>query len=390
LFPTLFVGIPFLPYGALMLAFTAASTFQFVPAVWMRASEQPGRFVVYGFGSLMVTVVVTLVAVVVAELGLTGALIGQLGGGLFSLAAACWVLWRLPGGGAQRAAVRPALRFSLPLLPHQIGAWALNVSDRWLIGLLIGLPVIAAQAAIGVYSLGYQLANVITLVAVSVQAAWIPLFYRHAESVAGARFYRAVSTVSLAGLATLTALVVSLAPDIVALIAPAGYEEAVPVMQIVAVAGLFYGGYVMSVALVMYRRRTGRLAAITAVAAITNVAINIVLIPRVGIVGAAWATLAAYILYAAGTAWFGRQVYPALPDLGRLAVLGVGGVVIVAVVSYVRLDPSSVESWATHLGLAVVYGLLAVAVCVQPVRILAREVGTMAAEPGAEARSSTR
>ena len=71
----------------------------------------------------------------------------------------------------------------LPLLPHTLAGWLLNVSDRWLLGLLLGLSVTETLGAIGVYSLGYQLGYAVGLAAISFNAAWLPVLYRLAETM---------------------------------------------------------------------------------------------------------------------------------------------------------------------------------------------------------------
>ncbi len=93
-------------------------------------------------------------------------------------ASAVAILWRQRPWRFSRDFARRALDFGLPLLPHSLAGWLLSVSDRWLLGLLLGVAAADALAAVGVYSLGYQLGYAVSLVAISFNAAWLPFLYR--------------------------------------------------------------------------------------------------------------------------------------------------------------------------------------------------------------------
>jgi O-antigen/teichoic acid export membrane protein len=392
-FPTLFVGIAFVPYGLLALAVTAVSTFQFLPTVWMRAAEQPGRFVLLTISAFAATAMAAILLLAVLNTGLLGGLLSQLAAGAVMLVAAAWIVFRLPRGRPSIGALRGALKFGLPLLPHQFGAWVLNVSDRWLIGLLIGLPALGAQAAIGVYALGYQVGNAISLLALSVQAAWTPLLYQHGESTEGPALHREMFTTTTAlffGLATSAAV---LAPEVIEIIAPPSYRAAVDVVRVVAFAAAFYGLYVMLVGVIMLTRRTGFLPIITVCAALTNIATHIILVPRIGILGAAWATFLAFALYAVATYAYARSRFPLAVDLPRVGLLIIAAVVS-ALVGMWLPGVLGVAPLLPHLVVIAGYALLSLALVTPAIRELAaiftRLTPTGAGTESDAIRSSTR
>ncbi|TFG53001.1 MAG: hypothetical protein E4H37_04460, partial [Gemmatimonadales bacterium] len=78
-------------------------------------------------------------------------------------------------------------------------------------------------------------------------------------------------------------------------------------------------------------RATRMQLATVAVAAAVNLGLNVALIPRLGIAGAAWATLAAYTMALVASVWLGRRVL-VLPvpwvGLGRIG-LAVTGMILV-------------------------------------------------------------
>jgi O-antigen/teichoic acid export membrane protein len=78
--------------------------------------------------------------------------------------------------------------------------------------------------------------------------------------------------------------------------------------------------------------RTRPMVGLGLVAVAANMGLNFVLVPRLGYIGAAYATLLSYLVYAVGVGVWGRRIYPWRIDLSRTAgfilvtVLGVGAI----------------------------------------------------------------
>lgn len=65
-----------------------------------------------------------------------------------------------------------ALRYSLPLVPHQVAGWVIAMVDRFIIASYLGV----AQA--GVYSLSFQISQATNIVSNSLNQALIPVMFR--------------------------------------------------------------------------------------------------------------------------------------------------------------------------------------------------------------------
>jgi O-antigen/teichoic acid export membrane protein len=329
-FSRVFVGTELWPYGALAAALGFTNGLQFVPSVWFRASERPLRYIAYTAAVFAVTFLASLFLLVVVGLGPVGALLGWIAGGIVTIVVAAGVLAGVGPPHFDRTVARASLSYGLPLIPHSLSAWVLNVSDRLLIGLLVGLPAIGAQAAIGRYTLGYQLAYMISLLAIAAQYALSPYLFRVAGTPAGPRLHREVVTVGMAVFLVLAAAEVASAPEIIGILAPGDeYRESVNVLRIVPVGASLFGLYALVVPILLYAKRTGVLALMTTASAVVNVAANIVLIPRIGIVGAAVATVASYGAYLGMTIVVTRRAYPLDLDARRIGVLWAAAMLLV-------------------------------------------------------------
>ena len=368
-FSQLFSGLPFFPYGVLGIAIAAAGAVSFAPAIYYRATGQAGRFLAYSLVAFVVGSVASVILVLTGA-GAPGMLLGQLAGALVGVALTIYLVGRIVGARFDGSFVRPALEFGVPLTPHAISAWVLGLADRWLIGLLIGLPTAAALAQLGAYSLGYQLGYVITVVVSSFQAAWAPWFFGIGERREAPAVFSHMTTLAMAGLFALGVAASALAPQVITVIARPEYASAAGVLPVVAMASVLYGLYTMLSTVVFYAKATRRLALITVSAAALNVFLNIVLIPRVGILGAAWATFGGYAFFALATWRYASSVYPVRLDLPRLGLLSAGSVVALVAAALTDFTGVPLEEAGLRLGVAVAYAAFAVWVAIAPARSL--------------------
>jgi len=334
LFASLVAGIPFVPIGAVAMGVGAGNALQFIPSAWYRATEQPGRFLGFTAAIFVVSAAVTLYLVMAIGAGVVGALLGQLAGAGIVVVMAMLVVLRLPRPRLDREVAARALRFGLPLLPHAAAAWALNVSDRWLLAWLLPVTPEAARAEVGVYWIGYQLGYAIALVAVSIQAAWLPIVYRQTEPAAGGRVVANMLVVAAAVLSIMAVALTALAPELISIMAGPSYGGAIPVLAVVAASSVCYGLYAVAVPVLLYARRTGTMAAVTLGAGLLNIAINVVAIPSVGIVGAALATLAASAAYATVTIALANRHWPLRTVSPRVPLVAAGTISILLVAAW--------------------------------------------------------
>ena len=115
------------------------------------------------------------------------------------------------------------------------------------------------------------------------------------------------------------------------------YLEGQQVIPLVTLGFLFYGIYVIFTGGVYVESWTRMLPGIVSAGAATNVVLNVILIPRIGIIGAAWGTVAAYALMAAALYLSTRRFYRVAYERGRLLKIGfVGLVLFVAITTFVR------------------------------------------------------
>lgn len=193
--------------------------------------------------------------------------------------------------GIQAACVRHALVFGIPLLVMTASAWAMDIGNRYLINYFLGKEQVA------LFSLAYSLLGVVFSLSALLPSTLYP-YLAEAWNKKGnyqAFFNMAVKYTLLIAVPSIFGFAV-LRKEIVTLISGDAYLAAatvIPVLSFYPLAAAF--NYLLG-QLLLLRRKTAKLAGIYVIGGIVNIALNGLLIPRMGIVGAAWATLISYVL----------------------------------------------------------------------------------------------
>jgi O-antigen/teichoic acid export membrane protein len=209
--------------------------------------------------------------------------------------------------------LRRLLRFGLPTMPAELSLYALNFVDRIIIVRTLGLP------AAGLYSLAVKFAQGINVLARGFQLAWPPLAYSIRDDGEARRFYAAVVTWFVAGMAFVVAGMWLLSRWIVrALAAPQFFDAFEPIGLLAAAAAL----YALYMVLLVILGRTGRTEfnfPATGAALAVNVGLNLLLVPPFGIVGAGVALVLSYLVVLALMYAFTQRLFPVPYEWSRLA-----------------------------------------------------------------------
>ncbi len=193
-----------------------------------------------------------------------------------------------------KAEAMTALRFGLPTIPHALGIFLLQMGDRVVI---IGID---GYSAVGRYQVAYLVGSSGIMLIIAFNAAWTPMILRMSDDAE--RWNSLASTTGLMHrlIGLISAGLIVVAPVLLKLAAPSSYETEglVLVLSIVAVSALFYATFQSSSIVLLHVRQTAPLGAASLVAAAINLGLNVLLVPELGLTGAALATTASYGVWA--------------------------------------------------------------------------------------------
>ena len=185
------------------------------------------------------------------------------------------------------------LRYSLPLTPNSLIRWITDSSDRYLIGFFLGV------GSVGIYSAAYAIGNLVQLFISPIQFILFPTLsklYDEGKSndvkvylSYSMKYFLFIAIPAVFGLTVLSKPLLEIFTS----------PEFVPgssVIPFIALAGLMAGVFQIVINITHLVKKTQFNLVIHVIAAVINVILNVLLIPMIGILGAAIATTLSYLV----------------------------------------------------------------------------------------------
>jgi O-antigen/teichoic acid export membrane protein len=218
------------------------------------------------------------------------------------------------------------LVFCIPIVPSSLAVVVSQYASRFVLEHDLG------RDAVGVFGVATRLGGLAGLVMLGFGSALTPLIYagHHDPGTPKqlARIFRIFVAVAALGLAGLTLF----APEILALLTRSDYSAAMPLLGWLAPAFLLSQMYIFAPG-AWIRRRMWWVAAINFGTAAAAVGLNLLLVPRFGLTGAALATVLAAGLNFGFNMVVSQKFYP-VPHhwraLGAVVIIGMAAMVAAA------------------------------------------------------------
>jgi len=216
--------------------------------------------------------------------------------GFASLVGIWYLLTRYPptvGGLLSPAGLKGLLRLSLPLVPDGLLLMFMAWAGRYLLNYYSGLAVV------GVYSVAYMFSSIFNnfIVAPFGQAVTPMLFekyvasrddYKHLMGSIFKYYWLVVLTIIIAYFVVLQ--------ELFSVFVGAKYIGAYNIIAIIMLGITFSGAVNLLGVTIIMKEKTQRTFMITAISVVANIALNLVLVPNMGMYGAALAMLLSYAL----------------------------------------------------------------------------------------------
>lgn len=201
-----------------------------------------------------------------------------------------------------------AMAISAPLILHGIALNILSQSDR------IMITSLADAAQTGIYSLIYNFSMIATVITTTLEGIWVPWFINklkagtREEIKVVARDYIHLMTYAMGSL-------ILVAPEVVKILANENYWEGISIIPPVVLSNFVIFAYSLYVNIEHYYKKTPYITLNTVIAAVSNIILNFIFIPRYGYVAAAYTTLSSYIISFMLHSRYARKLEPNLYPL---------------------------------------------------------------------------
>ncbi len=190
--------------------------------------------------------------------------------------------------------IRAVLKLSLPLIPHIIGGVVIAMSDRLFIERMVDLKTV------GIYSVGYTFGMIIMLFIDAFIKAWSPWFYKKLTSPTekGKKAVVKYIYIYILSVFCFSVIFALLAELLLPYIVDAAFGDARQYILWVSIGYAMQGVYKIFFPFLVHLKKTHFLAITTVIAALINLLLNYYLIAIYGAIGAAYATVIAFLVSA--------------------------------------------------------------------------------------------
>ena len=318
----LFDNYKFTNYIILLFITSSFSIYNLFPLTLMRLREKSTTFAVLNTLKFALTLILNFYFIVSLELGIEGILISLLIGQIFLTLFSLPLVLKNINFKFQFSILKEMISYGLPLIFTTIFTLLLTISDRFIIKYYQG------DASVGIYSLGHKIASVINIIILqSFQLGFLPIAYKKITAPDSQRFFSKTLTYYTFALVISSLAITLFSKEIIMLFAQKEeYWASYSVIPIITFGFVLKGiQYVFSLSF-HYSKKTTYNAIIVIISAIINIVLNIVLIQRMGYIGAAYAMLISSLIMLFLSYYYGQKVYYVKYEERKLYLLVLVGI----------------------------------------------------------------
>ena len=337
----------FTAYVWLIVLYVLSANLQAVCAQYVRAIDRPRLFAVQGILNTALTILFNVLFLAAFDMGVMGYVLSVIVGNLITTVflVVCAKLWRVFClSSISRRMMKELMWFSLPMIPTTVCWLITDLSDRYMVTYFCG------EAVNGVYSAAYKIPTIVTLVSSIFMQAWQFSAVASSSDEEGCKnFYSEVFRGFLSLIFIGAAGLILLSRVLTSLLLNSAYFEAWQYMPTLLCAAAFEAIVSFLATVYMVRKKSMHSFLTAMIGTVANVALNLLLIPIYGALGAAIATMAAYAFVLVARLIDAPRMIRFRLYLPRLCV---NAVLLLAAAAVMTLDPPGRLLWALLLTLA--------------------------------------
>ncbi len=293
-------------YSGLILFFDALVI---VPFALLRQNNKAKLFATIKFLNIVINVSLNILLLVKYEMGIEGIFISGTISSLITFIFLLPTILKNLTFNFSGELYKALLKFGLPSLPAGFALMIIQVIDRPI------LRALTDNASVGIYQANYKLGIFMMLVVSMFDYAWKPFFFARAKDDNAKELFARITTYFFLLMSFVLLIITFFIEDIVKIqisgrfIIHPEYWVGLHIIPIIMLGYLFYGLSLTFSAGIYLEKKTIYLPIITFTAAAVNIVMNLLLIPAIGIMGAAVATLTSYLTMSVLMYFYSQKFY---------------------------------------------------------------------------------
>jgi O-antigen/teichoic acid export membrane protein len=279
----------------LIVIFILAQTFKMVfdkVQIIQRANHHSKMFILAIITQSILFFLLNILFLMVLDMNIKGVIYSYLIG--YSLAVFIFlrvILREAKGGRINLPLTREMLRYGIPLMIGNIGAYVITLSDRFF------LKAMSSSAELGYYSYGYKYGDLVnSLLIGTFFLAWNPMRWDIYEMKNSKTVFAQFNRTLFMAIPFMGMLVMSGALVLAGLLTvDKEYLEGIRIIYFIGFSYVLYGLYYFNTMGMLFTEKTGKISQLVLISAVINIILNFILIPLYGMTGAAIATISGYL-----------------------------------------------------------------------------------------------
>ena len=299
-----------LPFKWMIVAAIAALASFFVRinlALWI-VEKKPKNYGIFQIIETILKFGLSLFFVIALAMSWKGRILGIFIGGLITALASIYILHKRGylNFKLNKHYIIDALKFGVPLVPHQLSIWMRSGAIIFILVYLVG------KNETGLYNVARQFVIPIAVLNAAFNKAWAPNLYQRLTNTM--KFNEKIKIVKFTYLYFLVILLIAtilvfISPILINLLLEKNFSDSSAYIVYLAYAAAFHGMYLMVVNYIYYEKKTDKLAYITFSTSFVNLILAYWLINRNGALGAAQSYLITSVISFLLVWYYSNKIY---------------------------------------------------------------------------------
>jgi len=305
----------------------------------LRAEEKSGIYTIAGIFKLLLTIGFVIFFVAVKKMNVDGILYAYLISEIVVLAILIPMLINQMSVKFNSAALNTAVQFGVPLIFGSLAMMLLNLSDRYIIKYFLN------NEMVGLYDLGYRVAGVLNMfVIVPLSLTLIPQAYKMFGKAGDKRYYSKLLTYLTFGLSWIGLGIALFSKEAIKFLAQKeSFWPSYEVVPVITLASVFFGMRIVSSLGMYLNKKTKYVAYTTVAAAAINIALNIIFIPKFGMMAATYTRLISFVFLYLISYYYGNLAYKIPFENIKIAEVLAVGIFLYSAASYFNAGSLSIR-----------------------------------------------
>jgi O-antigen/teichoic acid export membrane protein len=302
----LFGHANFKSYIFLLIISSAIGIINNIPLNILRYHEKAARYIWVSVIKFVIILILNFYFLTQTSYEIDGILIAEIIGGAVLIIQTVSYTFQNINFVFNYTAFIEMFKYGFPLIFSTTSALILSLSDRFIIKYFLN------DSSVGVYSLGNKIAGFINVFIIqSFQLGFLPIAFKKLQDANSKRFFVKVFTYFNLVLIFFALSLSLFSKEIITTFASQkDYWDAYTVIPVLSLAFVLRGAqYIVSLSF-HYTKQTSYNAYIIMLSAIINVGLNIVFIPLLGIIGAAWSFFISQFVLLIISNYFAQKLFP--------------------------------------------------------------------------------